>query len=48
VDEVHKDVAGWFDNVHPNHQGTRIIADVYFGVLAGLMEREEPAKGEGK
>ncbi len=45
VDQTHRDHPAWFDNVHPNYEGTRIIAEVYFDVLGKMMVREESARG---
>jgi acyl-CoA thioesterase-1 len=41
VDTAHAQVAGWFDNVHPNYAGTELIAQVYGDVLTALLPRRE-------
>ena len=41
VDAAHAQVAGWFDNVHPNYAGTELMAQVYGDVLTGLVHRHK-------
>jgi len=41
VDAAHAQVAGWFDNVHPNYAGTELIAQVYGDVLTDLVHERE-------